>query len=193
MTLGNDQGPVRGAVGPEGATNVTVDLETCAQPLGVIALVENNDPSFLANLTQYGLTNPNSVLRLLMQQSNCFQVVDRGQALTVIQNERALLAAGELEANADMGGGQIVAADLALTPNVVFSGNTGGGGAALLGAFLPGFAGLAAGAVASSLRFSSAQAARVANPVAAGFARGYGRANAIEPRKRTCSADPLSR
>jgi curli biogenesis system outer membrane secretion channel CsgG len=156
-TMGTNQGPVTGAAGPQGGVDVSAQLERCAKPLGIIALVESQDPMLQQSLAGYGLGSPLPVLRLLMQQSNCFMVVDRGQAMQTIMQERALTQSGEMRGGANMGQGQLVAADLALTPNIIFSGNTGGGRAVI------------GGAVAGGLRFTSAQSVLTLTDVRSGL------------------------
>lgn len=63
---------------------------------------------------QLGSTTP--VLKLLVQQSNCFVVVDRGKAMGGMMNERALQASGELRKGSRFGKGQMVAARLLAEP-----------------------------------------------------------------------------
>ncbi|SEH31060.1 SH3 domain-containing protein [Magnetospirillum fulvum] len=156
-TMGTDQGPVTGSAGPGGASeNASSQLERCERPLGVLTLIESQDVGMSQSLSALGLGSPVPVLRLIAQQSKCFIIADRGQAMQAIQQERALSQAGEMRAGGNMGGGQLVAADLALTPTVLFQGNTGGGVAAL-GGLIPGVGGILASAVASSLKFTSAQ------------------------------------
>lgn len=169
-TMGTNQGPVTGAAGPQGAVDASAQLERCSSPLGIIALVESQDPMLQQNLAGFGLGSPLPVLRLLMQQSGCFMVVDRGQAMQTIMQERALTQSGEMRGGSNMGQGQLVAADLALTPNVIFSGNTGGGRGGLGAAgFLPGWAGVIGGAVAGGLRFTSAQSVLTVTDVRSGL------------------------
>lgn len=172
-TMGTNQGPVTGAAGPGGAQGASAQLERCDRALGTIALVEGQDPVLAQRLAGFGLGSPIPVLRLLMQQSNCFLVVDRGQAMQTIMQERALTQSGEMRGGAGMGSGQLVAADLALSPNIIFSGNTGGGGGGIGAAqFLPGWAGVAAGvggALASSVRFTSAQSVLTLTDVRSGL------------------------
>jgi curli biogenesis system outer membrane secretion channel CsgG len=87
--------------------------------------------------SRYGLQSPAAVIRLIIQQSNCFQIVERGAALQNMAQERALAAGGQLQGGQNVGQGQMVAADFILTPNVVFSdpnaGGVGGGVGGLLG------------------------------------------------------------
>ncbi len=167
-TMGGQQGPVTGSAGPNGSTNASAQLERCDQALGVIALVESQDPGLQQNLSGLGLGSPIPVLRLLMQQSNCFMVADRGQAMQTIQQERQLNSSGETRGGANMGGGQLVAADLALTPNIIFSGNTGGGGGGI-STLLPGLGGVLGGAVMGSMKFTSAQSVLTLTDVRSGL------------------------
>ncbi len=74
----------------------------------------------------------------MVQQSNCFIVVDRGMGLQNLKQERDLAHAGELRAGSNMGGGQMVTADFVLTPTVVFSEDDAGAiGGAVSGVHQP--------------------------------------------------------
>jgi curli biogenesis system outer membrane secretion channel CsgG len=93
---------------------------------------------------------------MMIQQSNCFIVVERGQGMQNMMQERALAGGGEMRGGSNIGGGQMVAADFILTPSVVFSeSNAGGIGGALGGLF--GGKGSAIGAIAGGLKFKEAQ------------------------------------
>ena len=145
---------VKGAAGTEGRTDGG-NLEHCAAPMGAMAVVEPQDAVLVA-LTRYNLRSPVGLIRLMIQQSNCFIVVERGVGMTNMMQERALAGGGELRANSNMGGGQMVPADFILTPNVVFSENNAGGvGGAVGGIF--GHKAAAVGAVAGGLKFKEAQ------------------------------------
>lgn len=138
--------PVTGATSASGNTNAAPSLEKCEKPLGTIAVVEPQDAITQA-LQAYKLPPPTQLLRLMIQQSNCFQVVERGMAMKNLEQERALAAGGQLQAGQNMGGSQMVAADFLLTPSVQFSdSNAGGAGLGVAGAFL-GPLGFLAGAV----------------------------------------------
>ena len=100
-------------------TNQAAELNRCSSPVGVVALVEPG-AEVLSQLQQIGLTSPVPVLKLLMARSNCFQIVDRGAAAEALQRERELAAQGELQEGSGMGGGQLVAADYLITPNILF-------------------------------------------------------------------------
>lgn len=111
-------------------------LISCKVPLGVAALVEDSIPG----LTQVGLPSPVPLLRLMMVNSRCFQVVDRGPASTVMRKERQLLKEGELQEGSGPASGQMVAADYLITPNIIFQDQDAGGHS-----FQIGLGGLASG------------------------------------------------
>ena len=141
-----------GAGGPAGdATQV----EKCSAPKGTLAIVEPQQAQ-LIDLQRYGLQSPSGIIRLIVQQSNCFQIVERGTAFNNLMQERSLAAGGEMQGGSNVGKGQLVAADFVVTPNVVFSNpNAGGAGGGILGG-LGGGLGLI-GAIAGGLKFKEAQ------------------------------------
>jgi len=146
---------VQGAAGTQGAQGAASDLEKCDKPMGAMAVVEPQD-YVMSALSRYNLQSPVGLIRMMIQQSNCFIVVERGQAMQNMMQERALAGGGEMRGGSNMGGGQMVAADFILTPAVVFSeGNAGGIGGALGG--LLGGRGSAIGAIAGGLKFKEAQ------------------------------------
>jgi hypothetical protein len=147
---------VQGAAGTQGAQGAAGDLERCDKAMGAVAVVEPQDYVMQA-LSRYNLQSPVGLIRMMIQQSNCFIVVERGQGMQNMMQERALAGGGELRGGSNVGGGQMVAADFILTPAVVFSeGNAGGVGGAL-GGLLGGRGGSVLGAVAGGLKFKEAQ------------------------------------
>jgi hypothetical protein len=140
-----------GASGPAGDAQ---KVEKCESPKGTLAVVEPQD-AVLQALLRIGLQSPTGMIRLIVQQSNCFQIVERGAAFNNLMQERALAAGGQLQGGQNMGGGQMVAADFVVTPSVVFSNPNAGG----VGGGLAGFGGALGliGAVAGGLKFKEAQ------------------------------------
>jgi hypothetical protein len=142
---------VKGAAGTEGSTGDN-GLEHCAKPMGAMAVVEPQS-QILTALARYKLSSPVGLIRLMIQQSNCFIVVERGAGMQNLMQERQLASAGEARQGSNMGGGQMVAADFVMTPAVAFSesnaGGIGGGAAGLLGGKFA--------AVAGGLKFKEAQ------------------------------------
>jgi hypothetical protein len=145
---------VKGSAGTNGSKGDN-GLEHCDKPMGAMAVVEPQSEYMMA-LSRYNLQSPVSLIRMMIQQSNCFIVVERGQGLRNMEQERALTGAGQTRAGSNMGGGQMVAADYIMTPQVVFSeGNAGGVGGAVGG--ILGRRSPVAGAIAGGLKFKEAQ------------------------------------
>ena len=153
--LGGGGSMVQGSAGEAGnAQAAAAELRSCGQPLGTMALVERQDQFALA---QHGLTSPVPLIRLLAAQSNCFAVVERGQALDRMVQERELASQGLLQAGSNVGSGQMVAADYLLTPFVTFSEDDAGGMVGALGGLLPGYLGATVAAVGGGVEFREAE------------------------------------
>jgi curli biogenesis system outer membrane secretion channel CsgG len=150
---GKGSSPVTGAAGTSGSTNSAV--EHCDKPMGAIAVVEPQD-YIMQSLNRYGLQSPTSLIRMMVQQSNCFIVVERGVGMQNVMQERELAKSGELRQGSNMGGGQMVSADFVLTPNVIFSEDNAGGVGGAVGGLLSRKNPLL-GAVAGGLKFKEAQ------------------------------------
>ena len=143
---------VQGSAGTSGA-KAPEGLQSCEKPMGAMAVVEPQT-EVLTYLRRYQLSSPVGLIRMMIQQSNCFIVVERGAGMQNLAQERQLAQAGQTRAGSNMGGGQMVTADFVLTPSVVFSENNAGGvGAGAVG----GMFGRTAGAIAGGLKFKEAQ------------------------------------
>lgn len=128
------------------------ELRKCDKPFGILAV---NEPQqqYMTIFQRYKLGSPAALLRTMAQQSKCFVVVDRGVAMQNIQQERALARSGEMQQDANMGGGQMKAADFVMTAAVQVSENNAGGVGGLVG----GMVGRRAGVVGGGLKFKDAQ------------------------------------
>ncbi len=124
--LGAGSSVVQGSAGQAGGQGAGPQLERCAQPLGTATLVEP-DNYVMSRLYALRLESPLPLVRLMMAQSNCFQVVDRGAAMANIQQEDALKASGMLQEGSTTARGRMVTAQYIVTPNVVFSDDNAGG------------------------------------------------------------------
>ena len=150
---GQGGSPVTGAAGTSGGSGDAV--QHCDKPMGAIAVVEPQD-YVMQSLSQYGMQSPTSLIRMMVQQSNCFIVVERGIGMQNAMQERDLANSGQLRKGSNMGGGQMVSADFILTPNVIFQENNAGGVGAALGGVLSRKNPLL-GSVAGGLKFKEAQ------------------------------------
>jgi len=114
------------------AEDSSSNVEKCSKKFGTLAV--NESQTGYANLATYGLGSPAALLRLMIQQSGCFDVVERGVAMQNLQQERALASQDEMRHGSNIGKGQLQAADFVMTPNVqIGAKDTGGIGGALFG------------------------------------------------------------
>jgi curli biogenesis system outer membrane secretion channel CsgG len=127
-------------------------IPTCTRRLGALAVRQPQNKWWEG----LGLESPEALLKVFVQQSNCFTLVDRGAGFELAQQERALAAGGQLQGGANIGGGQIRAADYILVPDIVTK--NGGGSGMNVGGLVGGFLGGFAGAIVSSINISSSTA-----------------------------------
>ncbi|OWQ93161.1 peptidoglycan-binding protein [Roseateles aquatilis] len=127
-TMGENKGTVSGAAGGATAENQNSKLEHCDETLGTLAIFEDTNAPWWSQLRDRQLGSTLPVLRLMVQQSNCFVIVERGKAFANMERERALMQSGEVRSGSNFGQGQMVAADYTMSPEIQFSGKTGGGG-----------------------------------------------------------------
>jgi len=161
MELGSDSkdnhgNVVTGGAGPDGAQGASPQLEKCDKPYGTLAVSEPQDYVGRA-LMGIGLTSPVPLIRMIIQQSNCFMVVERGRAMQNLMQERDLAQSGQLRRNANMGGGQMMTADYVLTPDVAISNKDAGG----IGGALGGLFGVGGALLAAGLKFKEAQTSMI--------------------------------
>ena len=105
--------------------------------MGTVEIDEDETAPWYAQLAQYQLPSTVPLLRLIVQQSNCFVIIDRGQGLQNDLNEQALAQSGELRSNSHEQLGQVVAADYTMNPSINFNQQSGSGLGSIAG-FLPG-------------------------------------------------------
>jgi curli biogenesis system outer membrane secretion channel CsgG len=153
MKIG-DQGAKTVATGSAGgstASNANTQLEHCDKTIGTLTIVEDQTAHWYYELQQYKLHSTIPLIRMLVQQSNCFVVVERGRALYNVQQERELERSGELREGSKFGKGQMVSADYTMNPTVSFSQSDAGGVRGALASFGNLF-GSVAGAVAGGVK-----------------------------------------
>lgn len=141
-----------GSAGGQNANNANSQLEHCPKSLGTVTLVEDTNADWWTHFQGTKLRSTIPVLRLLVQQSNCFVVIERGVAMRNMMQERALEQSGEMRDNSNFQKGQMVAADYTMKPDITFSDRTGGLGSKI-GGFLGGSLGAAIG---GSVKFNEA-------------------------------------
>lgn len=157
VRMGSDSGAstvATGSAAGAATSNASSQLESCSESLGTVSLVENQASSWYAQLTgEYHLPPTASLLKLLIQQSNCFVVVERGAAgMRAMGQERALEQSGELRKGSKFKKGQMVSSDYSINPEIVFSANDTGGMGGALGGLIGGSSGHLLGTVAGSTK-----------------------------------------
>lgn len=158
MEVGNEKAKTVATGSAAGSTSEgeSTQLEKCPKPLGTIAVEEDTSASWYGILTgQMRLGSTAPVLKLMIQQSNCFVVVERGRGMNQVMGERALRDTGEMRATSNFGKGQIVSADYALIPSITFSNNNAGGMGAALGGVIAGSLGAFVGGSINSKEAST--------------------------------------
>jgi hypothetical protein len=123
------------------------EIPRCSQALGAITIVDGDRRGW----TVYDLQSPQKLLKLYVQKSGCFTLVDRGAGFDAAQRERDLEAQGTLQRRSNVGGGQVRAADYILVAEVVAADRDTGGSAAggIIGGIIGGPIG---GAIGGGLR-----------------------------------------
>lgn len=133
----------------------TQNIPVCRKNLGTVSIVEPDSQWW----RELSLGSPEAILRVFVQRSRCFTLVNRGRSLENSAMERALAAQGELQKGSNIGKGQIKAADYFLQPDIVSTNNNSGGGG--LGGVLGGvggFFGRGVGAIAGGLNIKKGEA-----------------------------------
>jgi curli biogenesis system outer membrane secretion channel CsgG len=121
-------------------TAATQQIPVCARPIGVLAIVEPETQWW----RELNLGSPEAIIKVFVQNSHCFTIVNRGRSMASRAMERAMADSGELQRGSNLGKGQVKAADYFLEPNIVTANqNSGGGGvgaaAGALGGLFGGF------------------------------------------------------
>ncbi|MGK6320657.1 CsgG/HfaB family protein [Sphingomonas sp. DT-204] len=129
------------------------DVPRCTRKLGTVSVVDGDDPR---GWTQYSLAPPQKLLKVLIQRSGCFNLVDRGSGLQAAERERQIGGHLGLQRGSNVGQGQIKAADYVLVAEVQgANSNVSGGGA---GGLIGGLVGGRLGALAGGLRTKKLEA-----------------------------------
>ena len=153
VTTGTGSTAATGAAGGGTSVGAAADLERCAEPLGTLAVDDGRRADWygaFGSATQVTTIEP--LIRLAIQQSNCFVLTsvgnmrtdDRLQRITNLQRD-----SGEYRAGSKQHKGQRVAADYYLEPAIIINNDSTGAMAGAVGGLLGGRAigSLAAGAL----------------------------------------------
>ena len=118
--------PVKPSSAQRMQTDAMSQVPTCARKLGTLSIIDGDDS---AGWRQYNLASPQKLLRVIVQRSGCFNLVDRGAGLNAAQIERGIGDDLGLQRGSNVGKGQIKAADYVLVAEVQARDSNSGGGA----------------------------------------------------------------
>ncbi len=127
----------------------TAEIPVCAKPLGSISVLEPEDATNW--WTGQQLPAPSKLIKVFVNKSRCFTLVDRGAGMDAAMRERALASDGQLRNKSNVGKGQIKAADYVLVPDLIAQNSNSGGNA--VSGLLGGLIGGNAGALVGGLNF----------------------------------------
>lgn len=131
------------------------EIPRCTRRLGALAIVEPENQWW----RELNLGSPEEILRVFVQQSGCFTLVNRGRSMRSRAYERDLADSGELQRGSNLGRGQVRAADYFLEPNIVTANrNSGGGGIGGVLGGVGGFFGRGVGAIAGGINVKKGEA-----------------------------------
>jgi len=142
----------KGSSGRQAQTKKQMEIPRCTKRLGTVAIVEPDNQWW----RQLSLGSPEAIIKLFVQQSGCFGIVNRGRSMASRNMERAMADSGELQAGSNLGKGQVKAADYFLQPDIVTTNNNSGGNA--VGGLLGGFMGGTLGAIAGGISVKKKEA-----------------------------------
>jgi curli biogenesis system outer membrane secretion channel CsgG len=134
------------------------DIPRCTHRIGTLAIVPPDQEWW----RELNLGSPEAIIKVFVQQSGCFTIVNRDRSMQSRNMERALADNGELQEGSNMGKHQVKAADYFLQPDIVSTNkNSGGGGAgAAIGGILGHVGGWAStvGAIAGGINVKKGEA-----------------------------------
>jgi len=134
------------------------EIPMCTHKIGTLAIVPPDKEWW----RELNLGSPEAIIKIFVQQSGCFSMVNRDRSMNSRAMERALAEQGELQRGSNFGKGQVKAADYFLQPDIVSTNkNSGGGGAgAAIGGLLGHFGGGwgAVGALAGGINVKKGEA-----------------------------------
>jgi len=124
------------------------EIPICSHKIGTLAVHEPENHWWEG----LGLSSPEAVIKVLVMKSQCFTLLDRGRGFEMAQQERALASGGDLRPGANVGKGQVKAADYVLVPDLVSKNSNAG--STNVGGLLGGLVGGGAGAIISGINVS---------------------------------------
>lgn len=153
ITTGNAATASTGAAGGETSVNANPSLERCDAPLGTLAVDDGRDKEWWGSFgAATKVTSIEPLIRLAVQQSNCFVITSIGNSKTegkLSQITDKQRNSGEFRAGSKQQKGQRVAADYYLEPAIIIDNDATGQLAAGVGGLFGSVGALVGGAMQS--------------------------------------------
>ncbi|MFV0370525.1 MAG: hypothetical protein ACK5JI_02615 [Azonexus sp.] len=153
ISTGNSPTAATGAAGGATSVNANSNLERCDAPLGTLAVDDGRGKEWYASFgAATKITTIEPLIRLAVQQSNCFVITSVGNNRTesrisaITDKQRN---SGEFRAGSKQQKGQRVAADYYMEPSIIIDNDATGQLAAGLGGLLGGVGAVVGGAMQS--------------------------------------------
>jgi hypothetical protein len=178
VSTGSSPTEAKGAAAGGTSVGANPNLQRCDAPLGTLAVDDGRGKEWYGSFgraTQ--VTSIEPLIRLAVQQSNCFVITSVGNARTeskisaITDKQRN---SGEFRTGSNQQAGQRVAADYFLDPAIVINNSPTGRLGAALGGLLPG----AIGGVAGSLETKSSVVTLTLTDIRSGVQIGIAEGNA---------------
>ncbi|ABA57115.1 conserved hypothetical protein [Nitrosococcus oceani ATCC 19707] len=151
VTTGDQHTAVSGAAGGGASVDANASLERCEQPLGTLAVDDGRAADWYGRFgSTTHVTSIEPLLRLAVQQSNCFVITTIGNLRTDSRLTRVTNLqrnSGEYRAGSKQHKGQRVAADYYLEPQIIIDDSSLGQVGGVLGGLVNSTVGLLAGAL----------------------------------------------
>lgn len=153
VTTGTQKTAVTGSSAGASSANADSGLERCDKSLGTIAINDGRDSDWYREFgAATRVTSIEPLLRLAIQQSNCFVITSKGnekinRKMQAIMDEQR--NSGETRAGSKLQKGQKVAADYYLMPEIIIDNDAIGKISGLVGGFIGGSLGAVAGGMES--------------------------------------------
>ena len=118
-----DSSQAKPSSGRNEQTKGMAEIPVCTKKIGTLAIVEPDTQWW----RELNLGSPEAIIKVFVQRSGCFTLVNRGGAMRSRAMERAMAEQGELQKGSNMGAGQVKAADYFLEPDIVSANQNSGG------------------------------------------------------------------
>jgi curli biogenesis system outer membrane secretion channel CsgG len=97
------------------ARSADPQIPHCTSRKGTVSIVEPDNKWW----SSQNLESPELLIKVFVSQSKCFTILDRGKGMSAAQRERELAGEGDFRVGANVGKGQMKAADYVLVPDLI--------------------------------------------------------------------------